>query len=362
MRPQQSPSSLAQRLIDTFKPLIDPARPVALIDYPDYQNAGDHAIWLGTKALLKQLGVELSYQCSMQSYNRAAMTEALGDGTILMQGGGNFGDLYAHHEFRHRVLQDFPGNRVVVMPQTVMFFSDEAMRRSAKIFATHGKVTIAARNALSFHILQKHFAPGADIVLTPDCANMLEDLRRFEYPVFDVVWLSRTDIETGYSIPIAEITRLPGLKTLNANLGTFPDGITMTLAAEVSGQKLLVSDWLRCQFQSKEDAAAYYALDFDTKSKFWVERAIRLLSGGRIVITDRLHGHILCTLAGIPHILLNNNYGKNIAYYETWSRPSPLCQLAPTPRHAWDMAQFHLKKEAELVLAGAQSRAQSASG
>jgi exopolysaccharide biosynthesis predicted pyruvyltransferase EpsI len=47
--------------------------------------------------------------------------------------------------------------------------------------------------------------------------------------------------------------------------------------------------------------------------------AKRWLSRGRVVITDRLHGHILCLLLGLPHVLLDNSIGKLSAYFETWT-------------------------------------------
>ena len=63
-------------------------------------------------------------------------------------------------------------------------------------------------------------------------------------------------------------------------------------------------------------------------------RGCHLLSSGRVVITDRLHGHILCLLMGIPHVLLDNNYGKNKHYYETWTHDSPITRWAHSPAEA----------------------------
>ena len=50
-----------------------------------------------------------------------------------------------------------------------------------------------------------------------------------------------------------------------------------------------------------------------------VIRACRLLSSGRAVITDRLHAHILCLLLDIPHIVLDNNYGKIVRFLDAWT-------------------------------------------
>jgi pyruvyl transferase EpsO len=69
-----------------------------------------------------------------------------------------------------------------------------------------------------------------------------------------------------------------------------------------------------------------------------------VLSLGRIVITDRLHGHIFCLMLGIPHILLNDDLGKNWNFYESWTRQADLCRLARTPAEAWSLARNALPK------------------
>ena len=44
-----------------------------------------------------------------------------------------------------------------------------------------------------------------------------------------------------------------------------------------------------------------------------------LLSRGRIVVTDRLHAHVMCVLLGIPHVLLDNSYGKVSSVYRSYT-------------------------------------------
>src|SRR3546814_4179261 len=40
------------------------------------------------------------------------------------------------------------------------------------------------------------------------------------------------------------------------------------------------------------------------------QRGLAMLSAGELVVTDRLHAHILSLLPDIPHVLLDNSYGK----------------------------------------------------
>ena len=106
----------AKQLRDTFAPLIPRDRGAALLDFPDSANCGEHAIWLGQKRLLSELGVPIVYECSAQSYDRDAMAAKIGGGTILMQGGGNFGRHPLRHEVRLRVVQDFPQQQDHLFP------------------------------------------------------------------------------------------------------------------------------------------------------------------------------------------------------------------------------------------------------
>jgi exopolysaccharide biosynthesis predicted pyruvyltransferase EpsI len=328
-------------LLDTLRPALGGTGPFVLIDYPDAANAGDHAIWIGEKIFLKTLGIEIAYQCSMETYDKAAMAKALGSGTILMHGGGNFGDTYIFHQFRHRVLADFPQNKIVIFPQTVMFFTDAGIRQSAELFAAHADVTVAVRDVLSFYILEKSFGPHQRIILAPDMAFMIEQQTRPIKPTFGIVWLSRMDTEGVHGAFIPETIKPQKLRKKSIHLGHHADGIPTIAEAEVAESVLLVTDWYRCTLD-RQSLTRYRTLDFDERSLFWLSRALRILSFGHMVITDRLHAHILCTLAGIPHVLLNNSYGKNVSFFETWCRPLDLCQLARSPAEAWALAQQFL--------------------
>ena len=73
---------------------------------------------------------------------------------------------------------------------------------------------------------------------------------------------------------------------------------------------------------------ALRAASYDTAARARVLRGCRLLSSGRVVITDRLHAHLLSLLLGIPHAVLDNSYGKVGAYMDAWTSGSPLVRRA----------------------------------
>src|SRR5262249_17760302 len=141
------------------------------------------------------LGLKAGYECSCDSYDRESMASKLGDGAILMCGGGNFGDRWPkHQQFRLRLLEDFPDNQIIIFPQTTGFLSNAYLRHCAEAFGRHSKVTICARDVVSEHQLKGYF-PKARLCLLPDMAFMLGHMRRKGKPRYNVVWLARTDQE-----------------------------------------------------------------------------------------------------------------------------------------------------------------------
>ncbi|MBD4920351.1 polysaccharide pyruvyl transferase, partial [Xanthomonas citri pv. citri] len=67
--------------------------------------------------------------------------------TILCHGGGNFGDIYPSiQKMREDLVKAFPNNRIILLPQTAHFSSQEAMQKSASIFAAHKDCHLFARD------------------------------------------------------------------------------------------------------------------------------------------------------------------------------------------------------------------------
>jgi pyruvyl transferase EpsO len=50
-----------------------------------------------------------------------------------------------------------------------------------------------------------------------------------------------------------------------------------------------------------------------------------------IVITNRLHVHILCLLLDIPHLVFPGSYYKIKAFYDTWTHQIPIAKLVEDP-------------------------------
>lgn len=77
----------------------------------------------------------------------------------------------------------------------------------------------------------------------------------------------------------------------------------------------------------------YALLDFSDYSNVG-DSAIRL---GEIKLSSQLtgnilHAHILSTLFNIPHVALDNNYGKVSGYINAWNKSHPSIRVAKTSK------------------------------
>jgi exopolysaccharide biosynthesis predicted pyruvyltransferase EpsI len=307
----------SQHLRDAFSPLVTRGRAVALVDFPDSMNCGDHAIWLGEKTLISELGGKLVYQCSAQTYDRAEMAQRLGQGAILFHGPANPGRSAQSRGFRLRVRNDFPDNEAIAFPRQAGIGKDEELPRTTRV------------------------EPA------PDPTLMLGPRKRLIDPVYDVVWIARTDGDKA-NAQTEVAARLSSQAAEKFSIPGFADGIEMSFVAKHRPPTIVLTDWQALVFDNQQARWALKRLDFDPWAEVLLSRAMYILSLGHVVITDRLHGHLLCLMLRVPHVLLNDDSGKNWTFHEKWTKATALCRLARDPSEAWSLARSAAAKLKEL--------------
>lgn len=319
-------ASLRNQIADVLRPVLPPFDRVALLDFPNYRNVGDSAIWAGEMACLGSLGCRIVYRCDVQGYSRDALAKRIGKGTILLSGGGNLGDLYSLHQtFREIVIAAFPDNPIIQLPQTIYFQDPANLDRARRIFNAHPNLTLLARDHQSLDIARNDFR--ATSLLCPDMALCLGPLSRPGSPVVDVVCLLRTDVESAASQPPAEAR---GIETTDW-LAEPPTVLTRT------------HDFLHSQLALYPRRLAplrrLFEATYTPVARQRLARGCRLLARGRVVVTDRLHGHILALLLGLPHVLLDNSYGKLDTFVQSWTTDCELTYRSDSIEDAVRMAR-----------------------
>lgn len=283
---------------------------IILIDYPNNPNIGDSLIWMGEIAYLKSRNLKPSYVCDIKNYDAVAIKKIIGKSSIiLMHGGGNFGTVWPEeHAFRLKVLHDFPQVKIIQFPQTIYFDNEVEIAAMRQAIADQGDFVLLARSQKCYEFAKQNFS--ARTYLCPDMAFFIGPVKQLN-PMFDRFILARTDHEKSADLMIeSSCNSLEQLTYQN-------------------------SDWLEASWQERllhrvEMHTVFLRKIIDPNnllllfiwnllSALRLKRGVKLLSKGRVVITDRLHAHILSILMNKPHVVIDNIYGKISNYYHSWT-------------------------------------------
>lgn len=324
-------------LLRTISQVLPGGQPVALLNFPNHGNPGDPAIWLGTRRTLERLGCRVAYASSWASFDMASLQSALPDGPVLLNGGGNFGDLYGPQQaLRERVFQELRGRRVIQLPQSIYFRDRMNLDRVRRLVDDHGDVVLMTRERSSQEFAKRHFE--AQVELCPDMAFGLGSVARPRTPNVDVVWLQRREGDPEY-VDHGPAPAGPDVRLVEWLDGVAEDERSWDRAGRVA---LLANARLTEQCRRGGTAArlAWRPLvaTFEPLAARWVARGVDILAQGRVVVTDKLHGHILALLLGLPHVVMDNSYGKVRATVETWTLDDPAVHWSEESRHAATVA------------------------
>ena len=319
---------LLDQIHSTLGALLPSGAPLALLDFPDHANVGDSAIWLGERAYLERRGISVTYVCSDRTYSEHRLRVRVGKGVILIHGGGNLGDLWPHHQgLREAVIRAFPRNRIIQLPQTIWFRERQNVARARAIFDSHPDLTLLVRDRRSLELARNEFR--ASSLLCPDMAFALGALRKPVAADRDLVCLLRQDSES-----VGHAAASTGLNAVAVDWLADDDSVRLRLdrfLANQLGRRPRLSDLCSALLVPLRRSV------WDGLARERVRRGCAMLGRGKVVITDRLHGHILCVLLGIQHVVLDNSYGKLAGFYETWGA-NELAHRAKTLAEAVAMA------------------------
>lgn len=239
-----------------------------------------------------------------------------------------------------------------MLPQTIASVDAASLKHAAEIFNAHPDLTVFAREDRSYATAQEQFHK-CRVIRAPDTvfhlAN-LPSLPRAPESTTSILELCRRDWE-------ADIDFSPGVFGIPDLVAS--DWVsftrTMDLPIYVPGlQRLIRAVWLqglatpgewlvrqKWQFLHPNTVTlqALYKPSVGRRSWSMMHRGVCQLQRHRLVITNRLHGHVLSLLLGIPHVLIPGPYGKMEAFIRTWTQHVPFCRFAGEPAHVGPAAE-----------------------
>lgn len=316
--PELADLTAVDSLVSTLSSIADfRGEAVDILGFPLHDNCGDNAIWLGQNDVLRRLGVDPRRIRRMS--NVLSEFEPRSRAQIaLVRGGGYFGDLWVH-EFQAFLdaCRLYAGGTLVFMPQSIAKISPATIAEAQRAIAAHGDVHLMFRDHRSLAIAEDNF-PGARTYLCTDSAQALSriDLEKVggapdrDLPPKRV--LARSDAEGDGSLVAAAKER--GHMVLDF-VGTRSHAFNRLLrwGHEFARVRLprRVARQILCEILPRTPV-------YDLHARLEVRRALRLIRGAELLVTDRLHAAILASSLGIEVVAVDTGYGKLRTYFDAW--------------------------------------------
>ncbi|MEL6158433.1 MAG: polysaccharide pyruvyl transferase family protein [Cyanobacteria bacterium J06623_5] len=346
---------------------IGPIAECILLDYPNYYNIGDRLIWLGTLFYLASIDARISYAASITDCSDEAIARHP-HYPILLQGGGNLGDLWPQFQsFRERIISQYPHQPIVILPQSIHFEDSHNLRRAARVFNSHPNLTLFVRDTKSDQIARHHFHQ-CRVFKAPDMALQMALLPGLEHrPIgSSILFLGRQDKENNAAFSpenlgleslcdrllVEDWVSFSWMNKLPPNWPYVPGLVRLIREGWQRGLSHPVAWVQRQQWMHLHPGATIlgerYRSAIYKSSWSMMHSGLHQLAQHRLVVTNRLHVHILCALMDIPHVVLPGSYHKISSFYEAWSQGLENCRLVSDPREVKSAAADLLEQQENL--------------
>ena len=309
---------------------------VGMLEFPGADtNVGNHLMWLVVSRYLRSKKRRIAYVAHRNNYRTDAMRRAVGRGPILIAGGAAISGLWPEvRSLRQRVIAEFAGNPIVILPQTVAFIDEDDRAQSRDALDSHPNLTLLVRDHVSFQLAKSTYR-NVKIRLVPDLAFLLPVPRRRRLPVHRSIWLRRHDVE-------AADGTWPGTEYRFDWAGRdMRDWRAPYALLRASGVVSRVRNRVSAALVQRA-ANAVLALAYELIAAQVVAEGNRQADLGEVFVSDRLHGHLLALVRGQPTVAMPDAYGKNEAVFRAWSERFP--------HVAWASTGLEAKRAVESLL------------
>ncbi|MFH1440641.1 MAG: polysaccharide pyruvyl transferase family protein [Candidatus Omnitrophota bacterium] len=249
----------------------------AITPTPNLKNIGDHSQVVCIKRwfsdCFKEYLVLEFDKNEVINFISAIKKVVNADDLIFLHSGGNLGDRGMWSERARRlVIQNFPNNRIISLPQTIYFSNTDTGKKerenTKKIYNLHNNLTIIARDYGSFELAKQMFYNNK-VLVCPDFV-LYHKIKEFPNREDSLLMCFRNDDESIMDLKKKEVIK-GNLTKLNMRFDEFDTTIKQPISR--SGRQALLEN----------------TLDFFGKH--------------RLVLTDRFHGVIFSVLTKTPCII-----------------------------------------------------------
>ncbi|MGN1298842.1 MAG: polysaccharide pyruvyl transferase family protein [Candidatus Scatovivens sp.] len=262
---------------------------IILMGIPHHDNLGDVAIGYAEKKFIKENFPEYELIClpeeNLIEHAEKEKNNIKEEDIIFLHGGGNFGNQYIIIEnYRRKIIELFPNNKIIMFPQTIYFTENETgkieLEKSKRIYSSHKNLIITAREEKSLEIIKREFCKNR-ILYLPDIVTYLNEIGQNDRN--GALLILRNDREK--SIKLEDEIAIQNIAKIHFN----------------NIEKTDISE------------GKYYEEQFLEKKLFDIFEKYRRFE---LVITDRLHGMIFAMITGTPCIALKNYNYKVESFYK----------------------------------------------
>ncbi|POM82774.1 Polysaccharide pyruvyl transferase family protein [Cryptosporidium meleagridis] len=312
----------------------------------DHENKGDAGINWSQYLVFKRLNIKIIYYCTSNYFHKPCdIKRALNIAnslplkpTIFLTGGGNLGDVWPKYENeRKKVLEEFHEFNTVIFPQSISLKSKDTIM-DFDYLKMHKNLTIFVRDIYSFSFLHSilfnnQSTTNTKLLLTPDIVTSIVTTKEKKSPnitkhlvfneIYDILWINRNDRETrqwnkNYDTNL-NIKVDDWIKFMPT---TYSKGISygnkyILKSGEEIAPPLFVPNVFNSTYEYDEPNFDVFSIGISLQ-RFCA--GLNFILQGKVIITNRLHGHIFSSLLKKNQILLDTKYKKILNYYKTWRR------------------------------------------
>lgn len=220
-----------------------------------------------------------------------------------------------HHNgwFTYHTLMKHFKNRMIILPQTVNFYTPVVKKMASRCFSNKDNLTIMCRDEVSYKNAQVLF-PGTKLQLFPDIVTSLIGTREYNHERSGVLFCMRDDIETHYNP-----------KDIEELIARFANERTEKIDTTI---KVGLSDILKNRDR-------------------YINEMIEKISTYKVVITDRYHGTIFSAIASTPVVVIASADHKLSSGVNWFSKEvyGDAVQYATSLEDAYEKASTILKQK-----------------